>query len=214
MGIELTGGGDFKLEVTPNNIERIADGLIALLREHYAPLVEPVHHGALQDAVSELVPELTARIKAECRKAFQAEPDLNQRKDLMGRVLIHKILVDISEDERRVDLFTHQWARPLLFAVRSALGEERYDFLNNVLRNTLLNHCVVRDLKTSTVNWNEFYNEKMIDISLKKTKLLRNQLENEADGRKKFLDNINSQIEEGPPFSEEDLDIALHAWAS
>lgn len=214
-------GSTYRIDVTEPNMAELTKLVLERCQEVYARIQgeQPDQDGATTFAatlqeVAEAPDTIAEQVRSVCRAAMLKEPNLRSRKDLVGRVLINQVLSEQDEDHPAVLQIKEFYLRPILAAVRTIIGEDRYSFFNDMLRENLINNCVVRDLNTAVVDWNNFFDHKAVMLVLKKTAHIRRWLAEQEKGQQAFIDLVNTQIEnaETPAFDSEHFSILMEAW--
>lgn len=214
-------GSTFRIDVTETNMAQLTQLVLERCRLVHQELLaeDPQSAGeALFEQVMQVVAEtpdtIAEKVRAVCRNAMLQEPDMRSRKDLVGRVLINQVFSEHDEDHPAVGQIKEFFLRPILSTVQNVIGEDRYTFFNDMLRQNLINNCVVRDLTTATVDWNNFFNRKAVMLVLKKTAHIRQWLGEPENGPKAFIDLVNSHIDDpqAPTFGDEHFHILMEAW--
>ena len=158
---------------------------------------------------------IVSLVQQACRDAILMEPNLRDREDLFGRILVQCILGSDLPNDRWKSRFEAHFIRPLLVNVREVLGESNYIYFNNVLKETLYNHCVIRDLKHAEIDWNEFFSQHTVTLMLRKTLLVKKWLESSEENRDTFINKMNTFLKDTESlvsFVEGDLEIILQCW--
>lgn len=212
-------GSTFRIDVTETNMAQLTKLVLERCTLEYQRL-QAEHPDApdLFDQVMRHVAEapdtIAEQVRLVCREAMMKEPDMRSRKDLVGRVLINQVLSEQDEDHPAVIQIKDHFLRPILATVRHIIGEDRYTFFNDMLRQNLINNCVVRDLTTAVVDWNNFFDRKAVMLVLKKTAHIRKWLTEQENGPQAFIDlvNQNRTDPDSPAFAAEHFNVLMEGW--
>ncbi|MDJ0842436.1 MAG: hypothetical protein QNK37_38395 [Acidobacteriota bacterium] len=172
MTIKFGKDGKITIEPTPGNVKAIAELVLQQFEERLASRQrknpdwspEKQRKFARRDLIKN-ADELTNQVIEICRQALKARPE-HHRHDLLGRLLMRPIEPHMSDDADDTEKLPRQLIKPVLAAVRTIMGEVSYSNLNEFSVKPSLEFCVVHDLERAVIDWDEFYNQNLVNILL------------------------------------------------
>lgn len=222
MSISLNPQGKITLEPTNGNVL----GITEIVLQHFEKTIhemEERHPSAsgeelralARDELEKNIHRVTEVIADSCRKAMMSRPEDALRKDLIGRILIHRLEDSLSNDLTCDKSFPRQFIPAILRTVRAIIGETHYNNLNEHSVRPSLEYCVVHELGQSKISWDDFYNQNLVSILLIRIKNIIKRWLLDEDGRLDlFMETINAHLEEEHAgyFTYEHCRLLLESW--
>ncbi len=198
MSISYNPQGRISLEPTRGNLLGLTDivlryyerTLAELERSH--PHYEPEQLRAMaRDWLDQHMDLVTEAVQQACREAMMAGPEDRLRRDILGRILFHRLEHRFSDDPHDLTGFFRGFVSPVLQVMRAIIGESQYDNLNEHSARPSLEYCTIHELSATKINWDDFYNQNLVNILLVRIRNLLRRWLSEPAAPQRFIDLVN-----------------------
>ncbi len=219
MSITYNPQGRITLEPTRGNLL----GLTKILLRTYERTIEdlerthPQHEPArlramARDWLEQHIDQVTETVQQACREAMMARPEDTLRRDLLGRILFHRLEDRFGDDPVDETTFFRGFVQPVLLVVRELIGETQYDNLNEYSARPSLEFCTVHELSASKVNWDDFYNQNLVNILLVRIRNLLRRWLSAPDQDLRFIALVNAHLDGSVKFETRHFTMLISAW--
>lgn len=221
MSITYNAQGKITLEPTNGNILGITEIVlqrfertVTRLEAAHPHLDGPAIRRMARDLLEQNIETVTAAVRDSCRKAMMTRPEDALRKDLVGRILFHRMEDMLTDDMHSEKGFARAFTEPVLMTVRDIIGDTHYDNLNEHSARPSLEYCVVHELGASKISWEDFYNQNLVGILLVRIKnLVKRWLAADPGHKRRFIDSVNQHMAHGGPhFDERNFQTLMRVW--
>lgn len=222
MSISYNQNGKIVFEPTDGNVLGLTEIVlrhfektIRMLEKDHPGLSHAEYRRRAREAIETDIQPLTKVVLESCRKAMEYRPDSLLRQDLVGRILFHRLEAYITQREGEEQKFPRSFIKPVLRTMRTIIGEANYETLNELSARPSLEYCVVHELRGSSISWEEFYQQNLVNILMIRIKnILKRWLEEEPERQALFLETVNTHIKSGGTrsFTEQDFKLLMGSW--
>lgn len=221
MSITYNPQGKITLEPTKGNVL----GITEIVLQHFertlkhleksnASLSPEALRQLARDTLEQNIEEVTERVLESCRNAMMSRPEDALRRDLVGRILFHRLEDKLTNDMENANGFPRAFTSPVLKTVRAIIGDTHYNNLNEHSARPSLEYCVVHELGESRISWEDFYSQNLVSILLVRIKNLVNRWMHAEPGRKRlFMETVNAHLEKSEwSFGDKDFQMLMETW--
>lgn len=222
MSIQLNQQGKITLEPTNGNVLGITEIVLQHfektlleLQERHPELLPDALRAMARDELEKNIQRVTEVVVDSCRKAMMSRPEDALRKDLVGRILIHRLESRLGDDLTCTKNFPRQFIPAILNTVREIIGDTHYNNLNEHSVRPSLEYCIVHELGQSKIAWDDFYNQNLVSILLIRLKnIIKRWLQATPTRLQEFIDTVNAQLETEHHgfFNQVHCELLLDSW--
>lgn len=218
MSITYNPQGRISLEPTRGNllglteiVLRYYERTLTELERNY-PHYEPERLRAMaRDWLEQHIDLVTETVHQACREAMMARPEDSLRRDLLGRILFHRLEHRFGDDPSDATSFYRGFVPAVLHAVRAIIGETQYDNLNEHSARPSLEYCTIHELSATKINWDDFYNQNLVNILLVRIRNLLRRWLSEPARDQRFMDLVNEHMD-SVVFGPSHFTMLITAW--
>lgn len=221
MSITYNKQGKIVLEPTAGNILGITEivllyfeNTMADLEDEFPQLDQKELRRLASDSVESKIERVSKAVEESCRKAMMTLPEDALRRDLVGRILFHRLEEQLSDNMKNELGFSRSYIAPVLKTVRGIIGETQYNNLNEHSIRPSLEYCVVHELDKSEISWETFYSLNLVSLLLVRIKnIIKIWLSKDPERMSQFIEIVNDHnINKSHPFGPNDFQMLMKAW--
>lgn len=223
MSIKYGKDGKVVLELTEGNVRGLAELVLQHYEEKWDALAATKPGISRKEGRSRAlaslmfdIDTLKTNIEAACKAALGGRPDTSDRADLLGRLLIRPVEPFFTDEADAADGVPRHLIGSILGAIREILGEESYHRLNEFSVKPSLEYCLVHDLETAQIDWEEFYSRNLSNLLMIRFRnVVRQWMKDQESPAHAFAKLVNKTYEpygDERAFRPDDWEFLCNGW--